>query len=812
MKKIVFSQHVLPHLIAITAFLLVTVFFFSPLFFEKKVMVQHDIAQSIAGSKVLIDYRAQTGEEGLWASTMFSGMPAYTVSIQWSNAAVRFIKSVMTLYLPHPVSNIFLAFICYYIMLLAFRIRPYLAIAGAFAFGLSTFMIIGLGAGHNARIGATALVPFVIAGIHLAFSGKRILGFGITAAALALHLRENHPQVTYYMIFIVLGYGLMQLIVAVREKKIVELAKTVGILIPAAILAAGTFIGQLWALKEYKTFSTRGKTDLVLPVQSNASPEDGMNREKAFAYSNGISEPMTLLVPNFFGGSSQDYLIQNRESETYKALAGIGNNEQANQLAQYTTPYWGTQPIAAPYYGGAIIAFLFVVGIMFAERKYVWWLVSISVLAIVMSWGKNFESFNYFLFDHLPGYNMFRPVTFALMMVFFAMPLLGLLGLEKLFEKDFTPITKKKLLIAFGVTGGICLLLILFAGIFSFMNDREATLPDWFISALRDDRKSLLRSDAIRSFFFIVAIFVVLYFNLIKKISPWIVCAFISFFVMIDVAVVDNRYFAKENYKRKREAVFSLRPSEEQILQDKSYYRVYSTDGDARASYFFNSVLGYNGAILRRYQDLMDSCLNSHDMALLQTDAQRGSFNFSRYSTLNMLNCKYIIYGEQPNQFITNQAAAGPAWFVQELVCVTSPNEELANVNEINTRTTAVMDISKFKAPAFQYDSTATIVNLEHTPNYLKYESQSQTTGLSVFSEIYYPAGWIATIDGKETPILRVNYILRALEIPAGKHTIEFTFKPEPYVIGNKVTAACSWILLLVLLGSIGWMLKKDNA
>jgi hypothetical protein len=811
MKKINFSRHILPHLVAIAAFLLVTVFFFNPMFFEKKVMVQHDIAQSIAGSKVLMDYRAQTGEEGLWASSMFSGMPAYTVSIQWSNYAVQFMKNVMTFYLPHPVANIFLAFICYYIMLLTFRIRPYLAIAGAFAFGLSTFMIIGLGAGHNARIGATALVPLVIAGIHLAFSGKRILGFGVTAAALALHLRENHFQVTYYLIFIVLGYGLMQLVAALREKKIIELAKTVGILIPAALLAAGSFLGQLWAVKEYTPFSGRGQNELVLPAQQNAAREGGMNREKAFAYSNGISEPMTFLVPNFYGGSSQDYLIQNRESETYKALVGAGNDQQANQLAPYTTPYWGAQPIAAPYYGGAIIAFLFVVGIMFAERKYVWWLVSISVLAIVLSWGKNFESFNYFLFDYLPGYNKFRSVTFGLMMAFFAMPLLGLLGLEKLFEKDVTPQIKKKLLIAFGLTGGVCLLLILFGGMLSYMNEREATLPDWFLSALRDDRKSLLRSDAIRSFFFIVPIFIVLYFNLIKKISPWIVCLVISFIVMIDLAVIDTRYFAKENYKRKREAVFALRPSEEQILQDKSYFRVYSTDGDGRASYFFNSVLGYNGAILRRYQDLMDSCLNSNDMARLSADAQTGTFNFSSYSTLNMLNCKYIIYGEQPNQFIVNQAAAGPAWFVQEVVSVNSPNEELAKINEINTRTTAVMDISKFKAPAFQYDSTATIVNLEHKPNYLRYESQSQTTGLGVFSEIYYPKGWIATIDGQEASILRVNYTLRALEIPAGKHTIEFKFEPKAYVVGNKVTAACSWILLLVLLGSIGWTLKKES-
>jgi Bacterial membrane protein YfhO len=810
MKKISFAQHILPHLIAIAAFLLVTVFFFSPIFFDNKTLVQHDIAQSIAGSKVLTDYRTQTGEEGLWAASMYSGMPAYLVSVQWSNAAIVFIKRAMTLFLSHPISNIFLAFICYYIMLLTFKVRPYLAIAGAFAFGLSTFMIIGLSAGHNARIGATALVPLVMAGIHLAFSGKRLLGFGVTAAALALHLRENHLQVTYYMIFIVLGYGLMQLIIAIRAKTIVDLAKNVAILIPAALLAAGTFFGQLWAVKEYTALSARGKAELTAPATTRAE-STGVSSEYAFRYSNGIIEPMTIMVPNFYGGSSQDYLVQNRESETYKALAGAGNEQLANQLAQYSTPYWGDQPIAAPYYGGAIIAFLFVVGIIFADRKYVWWLVAISAFAIVLSWGKNFESINYFLFEHMPGYNKFRSVTFALMIVFFAMPLLGLLGLEQLFEKGITAETRKKLWIAFGLTGGVCLLLAVFGGVMSFMKEGEATLPDWFISALRDDRKSLLRSDAIRSLFFIAVIFVVLYFNLIKKLSPAIVFAAIAFFMLIDLVIVDKRYFAKENYKRKREAVFSLRPSEQLISQDKSYFRVFNTDGDGRASYFFNSITGYHGAILRRYQDLLDSGLYRNDMARLQADAQQQRFDYSKYSTLNMLNCKYIVYGEQAGQVIVNQGAAGPVWFAQDLIPVNSPNEELEKVSEIDTRTTAVIDVSKFKAPAFQYDSSSSIVNLTHTLRSLTYESQAQTPGLAVFSEIYYPEGWIATIDGKEAPILRVNYVLRALEVPAGKHTIEFTFEPKAFVIGDKVTAACSWLVLLVLLGSMGWSLKKEN-
>ncbi len=809
MKKISFSQHVLPHLIAVAAFLVVTVFFFRPVFFENKTLVQHDIAQSIAVSKALNDYRDQTGEEGLWAANMYSGMPGYLVSVQWGNQAISMIKRVLTVFLPHPIGNIFMAFACYYIMLLAFRVRPYLAIAGALAFGLSSFMLIGLGAGHNARIGATALVPLVIAGIHLAFSGKRILGFGITTVALALHLRENHLQVTYYLIMIVLGYGLMQLIVALREKKAGELIKNVAVLIPAALLAAGSFFGQLWAIKEYTTYSARGKSELASSPQSTQQ-QSGVSRSYAFNYSNGILEPMTFLIPNFYGGSSQDYLVQHQDSKTYQALMRSGNQQMANQLAQYTTPYWGAQPLAAPYYAGAIIVFLFVVGILFAERKYVWWLIGISIFAIMLSWGKNFEAFNYFLFDHLPGYNKFRSVTFGLMMAFMAMPLLGLLGLEKLFEQGITPATKKKLWIAFGFTGGLCVLFILFGGMFSFMKDYEAELPNWFLNALRDDRKALFRSDAIRSFFFIAAMFIVLYFNLIKKVSPAIVYVFIAFIIMIDLVVVDKRYFANENYKRKREAVFSVRPSEDQVLKDKSYYRVLSTDFDGRASYFFNSITGYHGAILRRYQDVMDSCLNDN-MQKLSADAQQQNFNVAQYGFLNMVNCKYIVFGEQPDQFIINEGAAGPAWFVKNVVTVNSPTDELAAINTTDTRSTAIVDVSKFTAPVFEYDSTSAVTIHEHKPNYLKYETQSQTPGFAVFSEIYYPEGWTAKIDGQEVPIVRANYILRALAIPAGKHTVEFTFAPKPFVVGNKITTASSWLVLLVLLGSIGWSLRKDS-
>lgn len=808
MKKISFIQHVLPHSIAVVVFLLTTVFFFSPVFFESKRLVQSDAQQSIGATKALVDFREQTGEEGLWAPNMFSGMPGYLVTVQWGYSTVSYLKRVLSLNIPHPIANIFLAFVCYYIMLLAFKVRPYLAIAGALAFGLSSFMIIGLSAGHNARIGAMAFMPLVMAGIHLAFSGKRILGFGVTAAGLALHLRENHLQVTYYLIFIVLGYGLMQLIVAIREKKVPELFKTLIILIPAAILAAGTYFGPLWAVSEYSAYSTRGKTELVMPATANTG--SGLNRDYVFHYSNGILEPFTMLIPNFYGGSSSTYFVRDQTSESYKALMNSGNQEAANQLAGYTGAYWGEQPFTAPYYAGAIVVFLFIVGIIFADRKYTVWLVTISALAIMMSWGKNFETFNYFLFDYFPVYNKFRSVTFALVIVFFAMPLLGLLGLEKFMEKGATKENKKKLVIAFAATGGVCLFLWLFGGMFSFLKEAEANLPDWFTDALRDDRMALLKSDALRSFAFITAIFIVLYFDLQKKVAAGFFFAFLIFFVLIDLMVVDKRYFAKENYKRKRESVFVAYPSEQQVLRDTSYYRVFSDMYDGRASYFFNSIDGYHGAPLKRYENLQDSCIYK-DLQQFLGDYQTRNLDYSRYGILNMLNCKYVILGQNANEVVVNRGAPGAAWFVRELITVNSPNEELATVDEIDTRTTAVIDGSMFKVAPPQYDSTSFIRVISHKPNYLKYRATTQVNSLAVFSEIYYPEGWVAYIDGQEAPILRVNFVLRALEIPAGDHTVEFRFAPKSYTVGNKITTASSWLLLLVLLGSIGWSLRKEN-
>ncbi len=820
MKKIQFTEHVLPHVIAVVVFLIVTFLFFKPAFFDNKTLSQYDIQQFEGSVKSIKDFRAAKHEEPLWTNSMFGGMPAYLVSVEWGNKPVAYLKAIMTLGISHPISSIFASFLSYYILLLAFRVRPYLAMSGAVAFGLSSYLIIGLAAGHNGRIGAIAFMPLVVAGIHLAFKRLRMLGFAVTALGLALHLRENHLQITYYLMMIVGVYGLVMLVQAFRDKTMPDFLKTLGILVGAALLAGGTYFGQLWATMEYTAYSTRGQSELSATTKSAAGEDGaGLDKEYAFEFSNGVLEPLTLLIPNIYGGSSSNYLFMDRKSKTYNALMKSGNQQTANQLAQYSSAYWGPQRMTAPYYAGAIIVFLFAAGIAFAEKKYVWWLVPLTALGIMLSWGSTFSSFNYFMFDYFPAYNKFRSVTFTLVIALFSMPLLGMIGLEKMCEAGLDKEGKKKLLIAFASTAGICLLFFIAPGLLSHTRDAESDLPQWFVNAMMDDRESLLRSDAFRSLAFILSIFILLYLNVHKKITPAGFYAFLFIMIAIDLSVVDKRYFTEDNYKRKHDKTFfAMTDADKEILKDKSNYRVFVINpqnpfgafSDARPSYYYQSIGGYHGAKLRRYQDFIDSCFFRQTQQFF-TLAQQGNLDFSSLGGFNMLNIKYLPYGPGKNNIITNNNANGNAWFVREVQVVNTPAEELAKVCEVNTKAIAVIDGSKFKSPNVIGDTTAVITLKEASLNDLKYESNSKADGLAVFSEIYYPKGWKAFIDGNPAEIIRADYILRALAIPAGTHQVEFRFEPDAYFVGNKVTTAASWLTLLALIGAIVVSLRNDS-
>jgi hypothetical protein len=624
---------------------------------------------------------------------------------------------------------------------------------------------------------------------------------------VSLQLIENHLQITYYLFIILAIYALVQFISALREKQLADYFKSVGLAVVAAAIGVGTFVGPLWGITEYTAYSIRGKSELQAPA--GGEQVNGLPKSYAFDHSNGLLEPMAALVPDFYGGSR--YFINDPEGRVYAELRQLQDQKQANQIASQAYSYWGPQSITLDYYAGAIIVFLFAVGIAFAERKYTWWLVSAGVLSIMLSWGTSLEWFNYFLFDYLPGYNKFRSVTFAIVIFFFAMPLLGALGLERLFEKGVDKAAKKKLLIALASTGGLCLLLILFAGAFSFTNENEASYPDWFRNALISDRESLMRSDAFRSLCFIVVVFIAIYFDIRKTISPALFYALLIILVTVDLAIVNKRSLTADNFMTPMDDTFEkMTDADREILKDKSYYRVYNINNpmnEARTSYFHHSIGGYHGAKMMRYKELFDSCIVDETESFYK-DAQTGKMNFNKYTVLNMLNVKYVMGG---NRIIQNPAANGAAWFVLGLMPAQSATEELEKTCAIDTHVTAVIDKSKFNVENFTYDSTYTITVKEHKPNYLKYESENSGNAFAVFSEIYYPKGWKAFIDGKETNIVRVNYVLRGLEIPAGKHAIEFKFVPDAYIVGNKITSVFSWLVLLVLLGTVGYSFKQKE-
>jgi len=800
-----FKKELLPHLAAIAIFLIATAVFFAPVLFEGKTLPQHDITQWEGGAKEILDFKDKTGEEALWTNSMFGGMPAYLVSTNFSGELTKPMHKVFGLFLPHPINLIFIAFVCCYIMLCAFGVRPWLAIAGALAFGLTSFVIIGLGAGHNSKVGAIAYMPLVLAGVHLAFGGKKMWGFVLTALGLALHLRFNHFQVTYYLLLIVLFYGLMQLIQSVKEKKLSDLAKTVGFLVIAAVLALGSNFGRMWTIMEYSPYSIRGESAL----SGDKSKSTGLDKDYAFEFSNGIAEPVFLFVPNFYGGSSFQDLGKNSNLEQALRKNGIAR-QQINQQVKRAPSYWGDQRLSAPYYAGATIVFLFVLSMMVLDRKYAFWLGLTAALGIVLSWGDNFSTINYLIFDYLPGYNKFRSVTFTIIITVLCFVLAGFLGLEKLLSTEWNKKLQRKFLTALGITGGFALACILFAGLGSYRGAIDAQLagyPDWYLEALRADRASLLRVDAVRTLIFVLLLAGVIWAVARQKLNLFLGYVLIILLVLIDIFGVQKRFINGDTFTRKsRKSEFLKTQADEVILNDRTLdYRVLNLINpfnDAKTSYHHKSIGGYHGAKMGRYQDLIEQCI-SPEMTHVISALQKVNLNFGKTEVINMLNTKYFIAGSSANAVIPNQSANGNAWFVRDVKKVRTADEEIGMLKEINTRNVAVINQEEFEGLDDQYSAASIIALVEYKPNYLKYEVTASDDGLAVFSEIYYPKGWTAKIDSAEVDILRANYVLRALEIPKGNHIVEFEFRPRSYFSGNTVMWVANVLIILILLGAI---------
>ncbi|MFC6222669.1 YfhO family protein [Hymenobacter artigasi] len=807
-------QRAVPHVLAVLFFVVLACAYFAPIMFDGKTLAQHDITQFQGGAHEAQEYAKVMGKEALWTNSMFSGMPTYLISLHFPGDWSGYLQKAMTLGLPAVVANLFLALLCGYILLVALGVRPLIAVAGAVALGFSSYNLAILAAGHNTKSLALAYAPLVLGGLLVTYRRDKWLGAALFAVGLTLNVHVNHLQITYYLLLLVAIFGIIELVSAVRAGRLPEFAKRTALLALGAALAVGVSFGRLYTTAEYSKYSNRGPSELksaapTAPGQAPAAnPEDagsGVDRDYAFQYSYGVGETITLLIPNFYGGASSMPL----GTDSNLAKAGLPQE----YLGSMPT-YWGQQSYTAgPVYMGAVVCFLFILGLFVVEKRTRYWLLAGTVLSILLAWGKNFETFNYLIFDLLPGYNKFRAVSMALVIAQLAMPILGALALSRILRPRLAaaptlPGTKvplsaeasallPKVLYAGAIAAGLCVLAYLASFSFDFAApvDGELTKQGFtpqLLGALRADRADLLRNDVWRGLLFIGAALGVLYFHLKGQLKVMPAAAIMVVLVLVDLWGVDKRYLGDNKFQRETIAEeFQPSPADQLILQDKDLsYRVLNVQNpfnEAQTSYFHKSIGGYHGAKLRRYQDLIERQISNNNQQVL-----------------NMLNMRYLITGDAKQPVQRNPGALGNAWFVSEVKPVASPDAEMAALSTISPATEAVVDASKFpQQKAATYDIAGSNIALtNYSPDELKYRYNATQAGLVVFSEIYYADGWQAFIDGKPVPHIRADYVLRALQVPAGAHTIEFKFEPKSYAVGNTVSLVASIALLLVLVGT----------
>jgi hypothetical protein len=804
------GKNVTLHIAAVLLFLVLSVIYFSPVL-DGKQLSQHDTNTAIGASKEIVDYNKTHDDLALWTNSMFSGMPSYLIGLP-TKSALTSVFSLTNLYNWRPVSFTFLYFLGFYIALLLFGVNPWIAIIGALAFGFSSYNFIIIAAGHNSKAIAIGYMAPIIAGIYYALRKNRLVGGAIFSLFLALQVYANHLQITYYTLLIALVLIGTEVYYAFKEKRIPDFVKRAGVLAAFALLAVASNTARLWTTWEYGKYSIRGKSELTAGQENKTS---GLDKDYATAWSYGIDETLTLLIPNFRGGSSTSGL--DSDSESAKALAqnSVPNGNQiVKQLA-----YWGDQPFTSgPVYAGAIVCFLFVLGLFLVKGPLKKWIVIATVLSIVLAWGHNMNFITNLFLDYLPGYNKFRTVSMILVIASFTMPLMAILALQRIIDGGIDSREwKKALLWSAGLTAGLSLIFTLIPGIAgSFMSTTgDAQLPEWLKSSVADDRKGLLRGDAFRSAVFILLSAGVLWMFVEKKLKLNSALLILGVLILLDLWTVDKRYLNNDNFVEEREAKIPYKATvaDQEILKDKDPdYRVLnltvSTFNDASTSYFHKSVGGYHGAKMRRYQELIDVYLNKELQAIAQKLPTVRSIAgvdsmFAGFTGLNILNTKYLIYN--PNAApARNSHALGSAWLVSGFKVADNADQEILLLGKIDPRKEIVVNRNfenNLRGMTLSNDSLTKISLTSYSPNVMEYSYKGSGNGLAVFSEIYYPKGWNAYVDGKLTPHFQADFVLRAMVIPAGEHKIEFRFEPKSFILGTTISKACSVILLLLLLG-----------
>lgn len=799
----------LPHLVAVATFALLTVIYFLPVY-QGQTLSQGDVTQWEGMSKEIADWNANHPDDpALWTNGMFGGMPAYQISMKHSGNFVDGIVRTLQVIFPDAVVLLFMCFIGFYILLLCFEVNPWLSLAGALAYGLSSFLIVSLEAGHNTKVQAISLMAPALGGVVYAYRKNILAGAALTALFLSLLIDANHLQVAYYTIIMLGIVGVYFLVKQVLDKQVVHFVKASVALVAAGLLAVGPNVSNLWSTQEYAKETIRGGSS-ELTAKKEATKGGGLDFDYATRWSYGLGdgEVLTILIPNMKGGSSGGELSES--SATYKEMMNKGvPPATAEQYIKQMPLYWGTQPFTSgPVYFGAAIMFLFILGMLLVESPLKWVMLGLSVFSILLASGHNTPFFGW-MFNLLPFFNKFRTPSMALVIAELCMPLVALLGLNQILTGKYsTEDLLKKLKIAGGVTAGIVIVFGVLGGMFfNFSSDADKQYYDsgngWLIDAIKLDRASLLRTDAFRSLFFIAAAFGAVWFYVQQKLSKNLFIALLAVLFLADGWLVAKRFLNSDNFSEQTAGSNNHIPTQADldILKDTDpNYRVFNVTrdpfNDAMTSYYHKSVGGYHAAKLIRYQDLIENQISKNNM-----------------NVMNMLNTRYfIVQNPQTKEPMAqrNPGALGNAWFVSNIKWVKNADDEMNALTDFNPATTVVID-ERYKgmvpAASFAVDSGGSVNLTQYSPNALAYESNATAEGFVVFSEVYYNTGkgWQAYLDGKPVEHLRCNYVLRGMLVPAGKHKIEFKFEPKSIKTGSAISYAGSFLLFLVVIGALGF-------
>jgi len=796
--------------------------YFAPVVFQGKQIPQDDIKLGLAKGKEIVDYRAATGEEPLWTNAMFSGMPTFQMSTLYPNNVLSYVDAALRKPLVEHsgVYLIGLLMLGFFALLRAEKVQPWLSVAGALAFGFSGFFIISLAAGHNAKIHTAAYMAPVILGILMVYRGQLAAGFAVTALATGLNIHANHFQITYYTAIPALAIAVAFGVELARSGQVKAWVLRSALLLGAAVVGIGPNFGNLWSTYAYTQATMRGgHSDLSpLPDSTGAAPAakaEGLDFDYAMSWSYGVTESLNLFIPNLMGGGAkQDY----EGTETYENLArvfqqqGLGGERLKETVNQYAGSflYWGDQSMVnGAYYLGAVVFFLFVLGAVTVRGATRNWVLGALAVSLILAWGRNAEFVNRFLFDHLPLYNKFRVPSMALVVSFLAVPYLAFVGLQQwLTSEGDTAQKQRSLYLAAGISGGIAALVALLGpALFSLegLNDANLAQQGFDLSLLETDRASLMRSSAWRSLILVALAAGVLWLQLKGRLKPAVFAGALIALVAVDQWGFDRDQLGSDEFQTEREfkSAFTPTPADEFILKDTDlHYRVYNTTSgltsDSYTSYFHKSVGGYHGAKLARYQDLIERQLSQG--------------NIAAYS---MLNTKWVITQDPQTGILQaqpNMSACGNAWFPAEVRQVANADEAMAALGNFDPMQTAIVEqgvhaerLLNSQAP----DSTARITLTKYDPKVMTYAVEGLTSNsAAVFSEIFYEVPgqrWVATADGVEVPVARVNYVLRAAVLPAGTKEVVFRFEPETYTTGSSIDGAFS-LLLLASLGFALWI------